>query len=331
MLDIFKSDAFSTLTLTDDINKMPHVPGRIGRTGIFNERGVPTTQVMIEEKDGFLTLIPNTQRGGPATQYTKQGRAARSFLLPHLPLEDRILASEIQDVRQFGSDNQMESVQSVVNDRMTELAHSHDATVEYGRIGAIKGVILDADGTTVIYNLFNEFEVSQTVVSFELDVVTTKVRNICLDIKRTIAKALGVEMITAVRAFCGANFFQGLISHDNVAGAYERWQNGEMLRNDPRAGFPFGEIIFEEYVGQVGTVDFIHPDEAHFVPIGVNGLFRTYFGPGDFLETVNTIGLPRYAKVAPDEKLNRFVDVHTQSNPLSMCLRPDILVKGKFT
>ena len=56
-------------------------------------------------------------------------------------------------------------------------------------------------------------------------------------------------------------------------------------------------------------------------------LFRTYFAPADFNETANTLGLPLYAKQAP-RKFERGTDLHVQSNPLPLCLRPEILVKG---
>jgi hypothetical protein len=33
--------------------------------------------------------------------------------------------------------------------------------------------------------------------------------------------------------------------------------------------------------------------KAYFFPVGVPGLFRQYNAPVDFVETANTIGLPR--------------------------------------
>jgi hypothetical protein len=47
------------------------------------------------------------------------------------------------------------------------------------------------------------------------------------------------------------------------------------------------------------------------------------------METVNTIGLPIYAKQAPDPSgFNRFVQLHSQSNPLPLCLIPRAVVKA---
>ena len=169
-LDIFSSSAFTMVALTDAINKMPYVPGRIGQLGLFREQGVSTTSVMIEEREGSLNLVETTARGAPAVQNTTNKRKARSLVVPHIALEDTILADEVQNVRAFGSENMLEGVQAVVNQRMGEMATKMDATLEHLRIGAIKGQILDADGATVLYDLFTEFGVTAYAeIDFDLD------------------------------------------------------------------------------------------------------------------------------------------------------------------
>ena len=49
--------------------------------------------------------------------------------------------------------------------------------------------------------------------------------------------------------------------------------------------------------------------------------------PPDYIETVNTLGLPRYAKAIPSDN-NKSVRLEMQTNPLSLCLRPRALIKG---
>jgi Phage major capsid protein E len=71
--------------------------------------------------------------------------------------------------------------------------------------------------------------------------------------------------------------------------------------------------------------------EPYSFPVGVPGLFRQYNAPADFVETANTIGLPRYAKQAVDQQFARWVMLHVQSNPLPICTRPRVLIKGKRT
>jgi hypothetical protein len=335
-LDIFLGSAFSMVALTDAINKMPFVPGRIGQLGLFREQGVSTTAVMIEEREGALTLVETTSRGAPAVQHVPNKRKARSLTVPHVALEDTILADEVQNVRAFGSENQLEGVQAVVNQRLSEMASKMDATLEHLRVGAIKGQILDADGSAVIYDLFSEFGVSQhSEIDFDLDNATPApgaVKKKCHDIRRKIEDELGVVPYDHIHAMCGPDFFDDLITHPEVEKAYERWLDGAFLRQgQARGSFEYAGILFEEYRGRVGSVDFTDASKAYFFPVGVPGLFRQYNAPADFVETANTIGLPRYAKQAVDQQFARWVMLHVQSNPLPICTRPRVLIRGKRT
>mgnify|MGYP000164546925 FL=1 len=329
ILDVFSTDAFSTLRLTDAVNKMPFVPGRARRLGIFVESGITTTTIAVEERDGFLKLLPDRARGAPADQFEVKKRNLRDLRVPHFVLDDTVTADELQDVRAFGSEMALEGVQQVVNQRLGEMMSSHDATVEFGSIGAIKGIILDADGTTVIHDLFTIFGITQTSVDFVLGTAATKIRKKLFEVKRAIETALGAATFERIHGFAGKTWFERYISHADVEKAFDRFQDGARLRDDPRfQGFEFADVTIEEYRGKVSGVDFVADSEVHFFPIGVPNLFKSYFAPADFMEAVNTVGLPRYAKQAPDTEFNRFVKLHTQSNPLSICVRPGVLVKG---
>ena len=206
-LDIFSGSAFSMVALTDAINKMPFVPGRIGQLGLFREQGVSTTAVMIEEREGSLTLVETTSRGAPAVQHVANKRKARSLTVPHVALEDTILADEVQNVRAFGSENMLEGVQAVVNQRLTEMATKMDATLEHLRVGAIKGQILDADGIAVIYDLFTEFGVTAYAeIDFDLDNASPAagaVKKECHDVRRKIEDELGAGPYDHIHAICG--------------------------------------------------------------------------------------------------------------------------------
>jgi Phage major capsid protein E/Phage portal protein, lambda family len=158
-----------------------------------------------------LNLVETTARGAPAIQNTTNKRKARSLVVPHIALEDTILADEVQNVRAFGSESMLEGVQAVVNQRMSEMATKMDATLEHLRIGAIKGQILDADGSAVIYDLFTEFGVAQhTEIDFDLDAASPApgaVKKKCHDIRRKIEDELGVVPYDHIHAMCGPDFF----------------------------------------------------------------------------------------------------------------------------
>lgn len=334
-LDIFSGDAFGVVSLTQAINSMPYVPGRLGQLGIFEESGITTTTVMIEEKAGTLALVPTKPRGAPGTQNKPDKRKVRSLAVPHLPLEDNIMADEIQNVRAFGSENEVETVQRMVSQRLGRMAINMDATLEYHRIGAVKGTILDSDGSSTIFNLFTEFGVSQEAEKdFDLDnaaPASGAVMKVCNAVIRLIEDNLGSSPYAGIMALCSAEFFDDLTAHKEVRETY-LYQNGAALRErTARRSMYYGGITFEEYRGSVGGTAFVAADKAHLFPIGVPGLFVTHYAPADYMETVNTLGLPRYAKQAVDAKFQKYVDIEVQTNPLNLCTRPKVLIKARRT
>lgn len=324
-MDIFNNDAFSVASLTKAINEQPHVPGRIGALGLFSEEGIVSTSIQVEKVGEALSLVPAGERGSPAVAVGGDKRQLVSFSAIHLPQRSTILADAVQNVRAFGSETELETVQSVVNQRLAKQRRRLDATIEFQRMGAIKGLIVDADGSTELVNLFTQFGVTQQVQDMDLGGATDPRVN-AMAAKRKVEDALGNGMYTSLRAFCSAGFFDALISDADIKEAYNRWMDGEFLRNDPRGGFYFGGIYWEEYRGKVGGVDFVADGQAFLVPEGVPDLFVTSFAPADYMETVNTIGLPYYAK-QEELRMGKGVDLESQSNPISICTRPRAVVK----
>lgn len=325
-LDIFNDDAFNLVNMTKAINDTPHQPGRIGELGLFAEDGITTTAFFIEKQGTTLSLVPSAERGGPVRPVTSDKRSVIPFKTVHLPQNATIGADEIQGVRAFGSEGELETVQNVVNRRLAKMRRNLDTTIEYQRIGAIKGQILDANGTDVLLDLWTAFGVSQQSHSLELDQTGTKVRKEIVVAKRKVEDALGGLMYSGLRVLCGSGFFDAFVSHGAVEAAFDRWQNGEFLRDDVRRGFFFAGVYWEEYRGQVGSTKFIADDDAYMIPEGVPDLFVTNYAPADYMETANTIGLPYYSKQEP-LRMNKGVEIEAQSNPISICTRPRAVVK----
>lgn len=329
MLDIFNNDAFSLIELTKAINILPNKYGKLGVMNLMPAKGVRSRTIAIEEQHGSLNLLPFQKLGGPATLADRTKRQARTFKIPHIPYEDLVSAEEVDGVREFGSENALEVVANVVLDHLENMKAKHDITLEYLRMGALKGVILDGNGS-VLYNLYDEFGIKQKTINFDLSNPNSNVQLKCLELKRYIEKNLKGSIATGIKVFASPEFFDALILHPSVKAAYQRWQDGAALRDDMRNYFPFCGVTFEEYNAEVTGSDgqlrrFIDEGVAHAFPVGSDN-FVTYFAPADFNETVNTIGRPFYAKQAVT-KFDRGVEIHTQSNPLPICFRPALLVK----
>jgi hypothetical protein len=334
-LDVFNSDAFGTLSLTATINKLPYQPMRIGQLALFQEDGVRTTAIDVEEQDGRLSLIQTSPRGAPAPDpLASQKRKLRSFKLFHLERESKVLADEVQNVRAFGSETELQQVEALVASRLGELRPMHEVTLEYHRVNAIRGILLDADGTTLL-NLFTEFSVAQQTHDFNFTTATLDVRAQVVAAIRKAEDELGGLPILGYRGFCSSGWFDTFTGHADVKDAH-KYQQSQILRDDVRAAFRYGMVDWEEYRGSVakpdsvggGSAAFIEASVAYLVPLTVPSVFITRFGPADFEETVNTLGLPIYAKTAPDPSgLNKYRLIHTQSNPICLCLRPRAVIK----
>ena len=338
----FLNPGFSMASLTAAINLIPNRYGRLEALNRFPAKPVRTRQIIVEEFAGRLNLLPTQPPGSPGTVGTRGKRNLRSFVIPHIPHDDVVLPEEVQGIRAFGSETEMEAISGVLARHLETMRNKHAITLEHLRMGALKGKILDADGTELV-NLFTAFEIPAKSINFNLTkVVNTKtvstdenVREKCLELLRLTEESLLGEVMTGVHVLCSPEFFSALIAHDKVQEAYRHWQQGVMLINDVRSGFTFAGVTFEEYRGQaayvkpdgtLGSRRFIEAGEAHAFPLGTVDTFGTYFAPADFNETVNTLGQPLYAKQAP-RQFDRGTDLHTQSNPLPMCHRPGVLIK----
>lgn len=324
------NDLFSVYSLTEAINLLPPKPTRIRQMGLFSEKGITKTTVLIESLEGELRLIESVPRGAPPPQASHNKRKIRSLTVPHLPLEDVVLPEDVDGVRAFGTESELLTVARVVNDKLQALRDRFDTTLEWMMLSAIKGVVVDGGGNTIC-NLFTEFGITQQTVDFELDVDTTEVLLKCHEVKRKIENNLKGEVATGFHVFCSSSFFDYLVTHDAVKDAFKGYAAAQsVLAADNRKGFTFGGLTFEEYNFTVtdadgNSVDWIADNEAYAFPVGTS-LFKVYFAPAAFNETVNTIGKPLYAKMQ-ERKYGKGYDLYVESNPLPVCLNPGVLIK----
>lgn len=341
MLDIFNGDAFSVVQLTHAIRDVPYKPGRLGELKLFTERSTSALTITIERIGQTFKLIPPSPRGAPGDTRTDEKRSLRSITIPHFTRSWGVFADEVQSVRAFGSETMLRTVQGLVMERMAQHMTDFDLTEEHARLGAITGVVTYADNSTL--NLFSEMGVDQDAeIDFDLDNASPAsgaLRKKCTDVIRATRKNLGGTPFTGVHCFCGDTFFDQLLARPEVRETYVGWSEAQILRDSyvgPNRSsnpmFTFGGITFENY----GAVDDTVVDigvaatKAHFIPMGVAGLFETWFAPADYMETVNTLGQRLYAKqwARPDGK---GINGELQMNALQVCTRPKALLKAKNT
>lgn len=331
MNDVWNEDFWGLTALTDAVNILPYVPKQCDAMGIFKKQGISTLTVSAEYKNGGIYLVPTSPRGAPGTPNAITKRTGRAFSTMHLCLNDAIKADDVQGVRAFGSATNTETVQGRVNDKMQEMKNHISATLEYHRLGALKGCLMDADGTTTILNLYTEFGIAEPTKDFDFSSDAKDVRVQCQELTRLIALELGEYPMSGVGVFCSDSWFDQLIQHESVQETYKNYPEALRLRDNLAwQTFTFAGCTFVNYRGDVSSQHFVPDNTARAFPLGSGGLFGEYYSPADYNETVNTIGLPFYAK-SDDMKFNKGKEIEVQSNPLMLCHRPQTLYKLTMT
>ena len=154
------ADTYTASEMTDAVIKLPLAPLRY--SGLFEEKGVSTTTVALEIKQGKIILVSDQPRGAEPEYLAGRGEKRNTKLLSctHLPQTDVVTPEDLQDKRAFGT-TALTGPVTVINDKLSALKRNVEMTREFHRLGAIKGIVYDADGTTVLHNIFKTFGVQQ--------------------------------------------------------------------------------------------------------------------------------------------------------------------------
>jgi hypothetical protein len=291
--------------------------------------------------------VQTSARGASGTQVVDQKRVVKAIPVPHIQLNAHIEADEVAGVREFGTTNTMQTVESVVARKLMLGGNNLDITEEHLAMGALQGIVLDADGSTIT-DLYTDFGVvKEATTTFHIttsNAVATglgdgKLLLACHAIVRTIRKNLRMGgLLPRIWCFASPGFMDAFTTSNEVRTNFQRFREvasigevGAFLREGAFFGTPpfyYGGIWFEEYRG--GFVDDNHAAFFPILPPGSPSLYQWYYAPADYIETVNTLGRPRYAKVAIDPVYQKWVDIEMQTNPLPVCLRPTALMDGTF-
>jgi hypothetical protein len=318
------------MSLTAAINIVPVDVASVDSFAKFVESGINTTTVAVEEREGKLGIVKSAPRGTVGQGQSNKRRKMRKFDVPHYPEFDAILASEIQGVRQFGSDNAMETVESVLAVKKADLANALERTINFGKWGAIQGVLYDIDGT-VLYDWFDEFGVDRNEFTIDLSNANLNLRDELIKAKRLAEKELGGYTYTKFVAPLPAPVFDRFVAHNSISAMYDRWQDGAFLRADNRKGFMVAdniEIRSVDIVDIGNGMQIIPDDEGYLIP-DANGLLKVNYSPADTIEAANTNGLPYYL-AAEVMKFNKGVELAAETNFLAYNEKPRAIVRLLF-
>lgn len=336
MFDIVKAWPFTERHLTETINEIPNQYGYIEELDYAPGEGVATTAVEIAKVGDSVRVLPQVERGGPSS--TKGAPVEDSIFLriPSFPQVHKIGPADVQDwVQKANREFKPKSLEMSLAERLQSLRFDHDLTLEYQRMGAIKGTLVDGNGKTLL-DLFDAFGITQKVVNFALDVSTTKVTEKVDEVISYIRANLLGEIMTGVDILVDKAFFNALVSHPNVEKFYVNYEAAMMLANPdykPLYGriFSFHGVTFREYDATVTlyngtTVPLIASGTGHALPVGTRDAFQTYFGPPNDIRFVNMEGMEIFMS-QEFEKHGAGIELKSESCPLAVYRRPVLLVK----
>lgn len=336
-MDVFKGDAFSTFELTQALNNIPSLPSFLGDLNIFEDAPVRTESFAIEKRDNTLALVQTSPRGSPPKARTDDRRDIRYFPTVRVANQDKLYASEIQNIRAWGSDSELMQAQDEVMRKMLNLRNDQALTHENMRLGAVQGIVTDADGST-IRNWFTEWGVSQAAeIDFNLDATTgAGVRTTCDQVVRAMVRAAKGSWVNGrsyAVGLCSDSFWDALVANAEVRATFLNQQEASDLRTGTAfQTFKYGGVTFVNYQGtDDNSTIAVTTDKCKFFPVAAPGVFKKAMSPGESFDWVNTLGQPEYARLIPDNDRNEYVEIDVRSYPLYVCTKPLMLQRGKLT
>lgn len=318
------SDAFGdSVELTAAIQRTPFNPGQIAKLKIFSEAGVATTSVAIDMLDNVLTMLPTSPRGGVGVAHNSgRPRSMLTVEAVHISTVSAAYADEVQNVREFGGTG-LDTPEALVKRKLQGMKEALEVTLEQHRAGAIRGLVQDTDGSTLL-DTYAAFGISQVVYPMDLG-GTGNLVNKTIGAERLCQAALGGLDPSGFLALCSPGFMDSLRANGYYDSAL-RFAAPRTMLAGYQSGITVGDTTYIEVRSSPGLPAKVPAGEGYLIPLGIDDLFITRFAPGDYVSTVNQPGLPAYVQSQP-MGMDKGYRLEAQSNHVSICTRPACVIK----
>ncbi len=332
---------FNVQEIGSAVNRAPNLYSRIGQMGIYDRRPQTSTSVTLIYQDNKVVLLDPVARGGQRQETNRTKPDGITFDIPHFAFGDVLTPTDIQGFTAFRpGPARGESMAEAYDRRLRKTRLPHDQTFEFYRMGGIKGVILNPDGTTM-YNLFNELGITQKTIDFDFSNANADIMGKIEELEDHISLNLRGETSTGYHVMCDPGWLRKLKFHPKYekyllshSAALQQLAASRQNAVDPNPArtLKIESVTFESY-NAVGTnsagadVPFIAANEGHAFPLGTMEMFQEYDAPANRMDAVNMAPSDEIAVYVKELDQSKGIDMDTESNKLCICERPEALVK----
>lgn len=333
---------FTSIQLSEAVNRIPNMYGLLNALNLFPSSGSISTIVEITIEDGTLRVLAAKERGSPGTSNDRGSRKSYWVEVPHFPMQDLITPRDLQNMLTIaGMSKTPRTLEDEMSKRLFTIRNKHAITLEWIRMGALKGLITDGNGDTLL-DLYGFFNITKVTIDFLLGTNTTNVIALCAQLRQSISTNLKGETMTRPEVICDTGFFNKFVQHPMVEKYWVNWQAAGELASARfvQAGgqwgrvFEFQGIVWREYYGvapvgkPLSSTPFVPLNYGYAYPAGTFNMFETWNAPADDIRVVNQPGQDIWIS-AEVLKHGEGVELKSQSNCLALCKRPEALVEVK--
>ncbi|WP_223478743.1 major capsid protein [Oricola indica] len=339
---------YTNVDLTQEVNRLPNEFGLLNALNVAPSEPKNSQYVRIALKDGVIYVLSAEPRGAPG-QIGEDGTETGVILqIPHFPHLEAIRAGDVDGLLEVVNGQiTAKSLDMELARKLIIIRKHHSITLEYIRLGMLRGVIKDGKGRT-LYDLFDVFDITKKTVDFVLGTAGTDVRAKCEEVVDHTMSNLKGETTSGVESVVSPTFFNKFITHEKVEKFWLQAQNSSEhreLNRQMRGGnwgrvFEFGDILFREYKGglpvkaangAISTEANVAANKGHAYPAGTQSMFATYEGPVYHIERANEAPDSNggdYIYVSPKVlDHGEGIELKSQTNRLAVCKQPETLVE----
>jgi hypothetical protein len=329
---------FDSATLTEEVNLIPNDYGMLNALNLFPAEPIGTTVVGIVRVGNSIRVLPAKPRGTRGPEVTADGEKIFYLEVPHFPLADKLGPADIQNKATIVNGRpQPATVDSATAKKLQKLRRSHAITREYLKFAALKGLVKDGDGNTIV-DLYTFFGIAKVTVDLVLGTAGTDIVGKLEEIRTSVLSKVQGDTVGRVEAIIGTALMGRLVQHPKFE---KYWMNTpaaqELIKLDRHnLGQDFGRVIdtgtilLRESVGSVpvkaGNELLMAADKGVAYPSGTSEMFTCYDAPPHHIDHVNQPG----EEIFISEKVldhGEGVEFKSQSNALPVVKRPEALVE----